>query len=245
MLIEAPILAAQEVTQGKVATEPGVPIPIKPAPIKHAPTDPVPSLSLPPLSSNEDEALAQIGPHALIHAVEVMRELLDQDAVAAVFSNAQIDAVPTGDAMVSEVDALRLHRWLAAREPFACFEIAGEAAKRTGDYIIAHRIPKLAARVLKILPARLAAPLLMRAISRHAWTFVGAGRFTFTGGWRFRIDRRAAGDATLPAQSLFHWYAGVFERLYQRLIAPDCHCEVRGCDEAELEMCDYLITRSR
>jgi divinyl protochlorophyllide a 8-vinyl-reductase len=144
----------------------------------------------------------------------------------AVLSDAQIAAVPTGDHMISEIAALRVHRWLALREPVACFAIAEEAAQRTADYIIANRIPAPAVWLLQRLPARLSAPLLMQAIRRHAWTFVGAGKFIPHGAWAFTIDRSGADDPLMPPDSLFHWYAAVFERLYQRLVAPQSRCRL-------------------
>jgi len=169
---------------------------------------------------------AVIGPHAVIHAVAVMRERLSAQVCDAVLSDAQIAAVPTGDHMISEIAALRVHRWLALREPVACFAIAEEAAQRTADYIIANRIPAPAVWFLQRLPARLSAPLLMQAIRRHAWTFVGAGKFIPHGAWAFTIDRSGADDPLMPPDSLFHWYAAVFERLYQRLVAPQSRCRL-------------------
>ena len=50
-------------------------------------------------------------------------------------------------------------------------------APRTGDYLLAHRIPKPVQALLKRLPAPLAARVLLAAITRHAWTFAGSGRF--------------------------------------------------------------------
>lgn len=169
-------------------------------------------------------APALVGPHAVIHAVAAMRERLGDREADAILANAQIGAIPTGEAMIPERDALRLHRWLAMREPIECFAIAEEAGARTADYIIANRIPAPAVWLLRLLPARLAAPLLMRAIRQHAWTFVGAGRFTPEGAWAFEIDRGAADDPVLVPDSLFHWYASVFQRLYRRLVAPRCRC---------------------
>jgi divinyl protochlorophyllide a 8-vinyl-reductase len=80
--------------------------------------------------------------------------------------------------------------------------------------------------LLRHLPAAAAAPLLMAAIRKHAWTFIGAGEFAAEGGWCFTIDRTNADDAVLPPDSLFHWYAAVFTRLYRALVAGDCTCRV-------------------
>ena len=52
-----------------------------------------------------------------------------------------------------------------------------EAGSRTGDYLLANRIPVWARAILKALPAAVSSRLLARAIAAHAWTFVGSGRF--------------------------------------------------------------------
>lgn len=171
-----------------------------------------------------DDAL--IGPNAVLQAVAVMHERLGPAETQAILTDARIAALPSGEHMIREVEALRLHRWLALHDPVGSFVIAEEAGARTADYIIAHRIPKAAVWLLRRLPASIAAPLLMTAIRKHAWTFIGAGVFTAHGGWRFTIDRSDAGDPVLPPDSLFVWYAAVFTRLYRALVADNCRCRV-------------------
>ncbi len=173
-----------------------------------------------------DDAPAMIGPHAVIHAVIAMRERLGEQETNAILANSQIAQIPTGDAMIPEMDVLRLHRWLSLREPLDCFVITQEAARRTADYIIANRIPSMAVRLLQALPPALSGALLMRAIRQHAWTFIGAGRIRFSSAWEFEIDRSGADDPILLPESLLQWYAGVFEGLYRRLVSPGCRCEL-------------------
>ena len=155
-----------------------------------------------------------------------MEERLGATETAAILADAQITRLPSGDHMIPEADALRLHRWLALHDPMGAFVIAEESGARTADYIIANRIPRAACWLLRHLPAWAAAPLLMAAIRKHAWTFVGAGAFTAADGWHFAIDRSAADDSLPPPGSLFHWYAAVFTRLFRRLVAADCTCRM-------------------
>jgi divinyl protochlorophyllide a 8-vinyl-reductase len=169
---------------------------------------------------------ALIGPNAVLQAVAVMEERLGHAETAAILADAQITRLPSGTHMIPEVEALRLHRWLALHDPLGAFVIAEESGARTADYIMANRIPRAATMLLRHLPASLAAPLLMAAIRKHAWTFIGAGDFAADGAWRFAIDRSAAGDTIPPPDSLFAWYAAVFTRLYRALVAPDCTCRV-------------------
>ncbi len=186
---------------------------------------------------------ALIGPNAVLQTVAAMHERLGADETRAILDDAQIAALPSGECMIPEVHALRLHRWLALHDPIGSFDIAEESGARTADYIIAHRIPPAAAWLLRHLPASLAAPLLMAAIRKHAWTFIGAGHFTAHGGWRFSIDRSRADDAILPPESLFHWYAAVFARLYQQLVADDCTCRMVGGPAMEVAARQYCLER--
>lgn len=195
------------------------------------------SIEAPPRAS------ALIGPNAVLQTVAAMEERLGQAETRAILDDAQIAVLPTGQHMIPEVEALRLHRWLALHQPLGSFAIAEDAGARTADYIIAHRIPKPAMWVLRCLPARLAAPLLMMAIRKHAWTFIGAGAFSAAGSWAFTIDRSEAGDLVLPPGSLFHWYAAVFTRLYRVAVAPDCTCRVIGALPSRPLARSFAITR--
>lgn len=170
------------------------------------------------------DGVALIGPNAVLQTVWAMERHLGKAAAREVLEVAGIDPLPSGDAMIAEVHALRLHHALAALHPHEAEAIALEAAAGTADYIIAHRIPKVANWALRHLPAPLAARLLMRAIRSHAWTFIGAGAFTVTGPWHFTIDRSGAGDAGAPPPTLFLWYGAVFARLYSRLVRAQSGC---------------------
>jgi divinyl protochlorophyllide a 8-vinyl-reductase len=187
---------------------------------------------------------ALIGPNAVLQAVAVMEERLGRAETRAVLVDAQIHALPSGEEMILELQALRLHRWLALHEPIGCFTIAEESGSRTADYIIANRIPKAAVWLLRHLPEGLAAPLLMAAIRKHAWTFIGAGVFVPDGAWRFTIDRSGADDSMMPPDSLFVWYAAVFTRLYRQLVASDCTCWMAVPDTLCRAARTYRISRA-
>ena len=186
---------------------------------------------------------ALIGPNAVLQAVAVMEERLGAAETAAILRDAQIDRLPSGEHMIPEIEALRLHRWLTLHDPMGAFVIAEEAGARTADYIIAHRIPRAVCWLLRHVPAMIAAPLLMAAISKHAWTFVGAGAFAPTGAWAFTIDRSAAPDSLPPPDSLFAWYAAVFTRLYRSLVAADCTCRMLEPDRDHIPARAYAIAR--
>ncbi len=187
---------------------------------------------------------ALIGPNAVLQTVAVMEERLGHAETAAILADAQIARLPSGAHMIPEIEALRLHRWLSLHDPMGAFVIAEEAGARTADYVIAHRIPRAAGWLLRHLPARAAAPLLMAAIRKHAWTFVGAGEFAPEGAWAFTIDRSRAGDSLPPPDSLFTWYAAVFARLYRVLVAADCTCCIAEPEADFPPIRAYAITRT-
>ena len=173
-----------------------------------------------------------------------MEERLGHSETAAILADAQITRLPSGTHMIPEADALRLHRWLALHDPVGAFDIAEESGARTADYIIANRIPRAAVWLLRRLPAAAAAPLLMAAIRKHAWTFIGAGDFVAGDAWGFTIDRTAAADSLPPPDSLFAWYAAVFTRLYRQLVAPDCTCWMQPPQQDHRPLRAYAITRA-
>jgi divinyl protochlorophyllide a 8-vinyl-reductase len=137
--------------------------------------------------------------------------------------------------MVPQDEVRRLH--LALREtlgPADAATVAADAGRRTAAYLLAHRIPKPVQALLKRLPASLASRVLLAAISRNAWTFVGSGQFTARAGRPVRLEilhnplcRGVKAEA--PACD---FYAATFQTLFQALVQP--RAEVR---EVECEAC--------
>jgi divinyl protochlorophyllide a 8-vinyl-reductase len=170
-------------------------------------------------------AAPRVGPNAIIRVAEALAEEHGEAVARAVFGAAGLSGWldhPPG-AMVPEADVAALHRALIAglSEPEAR-GIAASAGRRTAAYLLANRIPRLVQMILVLLPTRLAARLLLRAIGKHAWTFVGSGSFavepgrpvivTITGG-----PMRLAGPA---AAGIAAYYAATFEALFRALVHP-------------------------
>lgn len=169
---------------------------------------------------------ALIGPNAVLQMAAAMDRRLGRESREIIMRAAGIAIMPSGRDMIPERDAMRLHQALLALAPRHAREIAREAGIGTADYIIANRIPAPARWLLRLLPARLAAPLLMAAIRKHAWTFVGEGAFSAETPWSFSIDRGGLSEAS-PPPTAYVWYAAVFSRLYQVLVSRRCEC--RDC----------------
>ena len=183
-------------------------------------------------------AHGRIGPNAVIRLAEALREQEGEAATVAVFERAGLAAYlgTPPSAMVRETDVAALHRALQ-RELGArrARRIARLAGGKTGDYLLAHRIPRAVQRVLRIAPAPLAGRVLLAAIGRNAWTFCGSGRFRAAAGVPVRVTiagNPLCGDVDGEATAC-DFYAGTFERLFRALVhdgavVDETHCEGRG-----------------
>ena len=191
-------------------------------------------------------AAARIGPNAITRVAEVLPGVIGSAAAWALFERAGLEhhlrRLPEG--MVDETEVTRLHAELRASLGGAgAAEVARRAGWLTADYLLAHRIPRLAQAALKWLPAPLAARLLLAAIARHAWTFAGSGHFSAQAGrpcvLTIRDNPLCRGlQADTP---VCDFYAATFERLFRVLVhrqarVRECACEARGDAECRFEV---------
>jgi divinyl protochlorophyllide a 8-vinyl-reductase len=124
-------------------------------------------------------------------------------------------APPAG--MIDEAIPARLFEALWQEfPPEAAARIARDAGRRTGAYVLKNRIPAVARLLLRALPPRLAAPLLLKAIERNAWTFAGSGTCRTTSGDP-AVVTIAANPLAMPGGA---WHVGVFEALFGALVNP-------------------------
>lgn len=161
---------------------------------------------------------ARIGPNAVIQLRHALHAEGGDVLARDVFRRAGVEewlTTPPAE-MVSEADVARLYAVLYAHlERPQAARVATDAGQRTADYILAHRIPSFAQAVLKALPSRLAAPLLLKAIAANAWTFVGSGAVRVAARPRPTIDIT---DNPIRTPDCV-WHASVFARLFTTLVA--------------------------
>ncbi len=183
-------------------------------------------------------APGRIGPNAVIRLAEALRAVEGAGALERVFRGgpfADCEAHPPGD-MVDEGEVRRLHGDLHQTVGDARARTIGWiAGQKTGDYLLAHRIPPLAQALMRGLPAVAAAPILCAAIRRNAWTFAGSGRLSIRGGRPLvlEIEDCPLCRDTVSAAPWCDFYAGTFERLFSRLVHPaaravETHCQAMG-----------------
>lgn len=188
--------------------------------------------------------VARIGPNALTRVAEALAERHGADAVAAVHAaaglTALLDEPPTR--MVDENAVIALHRAVRARYPRdeaeALFTRAGEL---TGEYLLAARIPRPFAALLRHLPATLAARLLLVAVSRHAWTFAGSGDFRVLRGQPPSFEL-----ADCPLCRDLHtdtpacaYYGATFGVLFRALVHPRSEIEETACRARGDALCRF------
>jgi divinyl protochlorophyllide a 8-vinyl-reductase len=160
--------------------------------------------------------VGRIGPNAIIRVAEVLTARFGSNGTWALFEHAGLVRhlrQPPGQ-MVEEAEVRALHGALRERlGATAAREVAAAAGRATANYLLAHRIPKPVQRLLRVLPAPLAARVLLAAITRNAWTDTPACDF----------------------------YAATFERLFQVLVhrraaVREVACEACGDDACRFEI---------
>lgn len=190
---------------------------------------------------------ARIGPNALTRTLEAVIALEGQQGAARVFGAAglsrYLEQPPTG--MVPEGDVTALYR--AVRDQLGedrARSVGWIAGRRTADYLLAHRIPRAAQRVLRLLPAPLSARVLCAVIARHAWTFAGSGRMACRHGHGVRIVIESCPlcRATIADAPVCDYFAGTFERLFGALVQAEARARETACAATGAPSCTFVVT---
>ncbi len=192
------------------------------------------------------QTIARIGPNAIIQLGEALTAAHGRDAYLTLLNDAGLatyaETPPTS--MVDERDVIALHNALWRSYPAEDAEaLAFDAGVRTGDYVLANRMPGVAKAILEPLPARLAAPLLLRAIAKHAWTFAGSGACRFEAGKPVLIEiagcplcRGHSGERPRGA-----YYVGTFSQLFERLVDRRTQVKETACQAMGDPACRFAI----
>ncbi len=183
---------------------------------------------------------ARIGPNAVIQTAGAIGALLGDVEARRIFACAglsdYLDEPPAG--MIDEREAIRLFAALSrCLAPDVSTRVLAEAGSRTGNYILAHRIPRAAQRLLVVLPDLVASRLLLSAIERHAWTFAGSGRVRTERGRNLAIV--IAGNPLAVAGC--PWHTAVFERLFRTLVSGRVGVRQVACCASGASACRFEI----
>jgi len=187
---------------------------------------------------------ARIDPNAILQLVPVLDQAIGNRARQGLFVEAGVPLPPPDAGMLPEAQVIRLHQsvwfWLPSLAP----DMLRQAGLATGDYILANRIPALAQRVIRLMPAPLAARVLAKAIAKHAWTFAGSGQFTVEHFAPLTVSIRQNPLATGTTHASCHWHAAVFERLFSTLVWPAVTVRETCCCASGDALCRFTIVRA-
>ncbi len=190
----------------------------------------------------ESSPIAQIGPNAVSRALEAVHERFGPLAEGALRERVGLpDHFP--DHLVPETWFVDLVQDLRGHfPPGQVGWVLAEAGERTGRYVTANRIPAPFRALLRMLPPRLALPILLDAFGRHAWTFAGSGRFRVEGRYPRSIVLEDAPTCRIPgpAYGSGTYYESAFQTLLS-LAAPgirvrEVECTNRGHSACRFEL---------
>jgi divinyl protochlorophyllide a 8-vinyl-reductase len=186
----------------------------------------------------------RIGPNAITRVAEVLRTRCGEATTAVLFGRAGLllYLAHPPEQMVEEAEVARLHHVLRdSLDADAARAVVFEAGTRTGDYLLAHRIPRAAQVLLKCLPAPLAVRILLKAIRAHAWTFAGSGAFRARAGHPVVLsithNPMCVGESL--AEPGCDFYIATFERLFRVLVHPDVRAVQTHCEACGDAMCRF------
>ena len=192
---------------------------------------------IPNLSS---EPRACIGPNAVLQLEQALLEAGGPDLAWRIFEAAGyahlLEHRP--DAMIDEAIPRALFDVLFnTLSPLRARAIVDRAGRLTGQYILKNRIPGFARVILTLLPPRMAAPLLLKAIEQHAWTFAGSGQCRTQAGPNPQISIQH-NPLAMPECV---WHSQVLQTLFQTLVSPHAQIRHRCCEHAGDEICRFDI----
>lgn len=188
-----------------------------------------------------------IGPNAIIRVAETLRDVMGEEATRLIFARAHLEphlaSLPTSMVPEQDVGALQTALFDEFEETDAR-KIAFEAGLRTGDYLLANRIPKPAQAVLKVLPPSLASRILLGTIKKHSWTFAGTGAFGVTKGRPVVVSIKSCPlcRGRHGANPQCDYYAGTFQRLFEVLVSRHTSVREVTCEATGGPSCAFEIS---
>ncbi len=182
-----------------------------------------------------------VGPNAVLQLQAPLRAAGGDPLLDDVFRRAGVrhylETPPL--AMVPQEEARRLFG--AVREflgPETGDAVLREAGAGTAAYVMANRIPGFARAVLRLLPPRPAARLLLAAIQQHAWTFAGSGACSVRLAEKTAILEIQHNPLATPGCA---WHAGVLETMFWRLVSQNATLRHTACEARTGDCCRFEV----
>lgn len=189
-------------------------------------------------------AAGRIGPNAILQTVAVVSDRWGQALAARILEGTpwRLDHLPGHMVREDEVRTVTdgVRRALGAVQAAQVLE---EAGQRTADYLLRHRIPRLAQWIIRAAPPPIGIRFLLAAISRNRWTFAGSAEVALTTTPRPAVSFRGCPlcvglHASGPA---CHFYAATFRGLFRALVSPRATVTETACQAAGDSCCRFEI----
>lgn len=188
----------------------------------------------------------RIGPNAIIQVASALQDRFGRSLAEPLLARATgYTMAQMPSEMIDEREAQSLVRALVDEVgPWLATSVLREGGHRTGDYLLANRIPKVAQWIMRLAPRRMGLALLLRAMSSNAWTFAGSGTF--------RVEQTGCipelvFEQCTMCRDMHHdrpmcdFYAGTFERLIQALVARHASVTESECMAQGGAVCRFTL----
>ena len=181
----------------------------------------------------------KIGPNAVIQLGHVVRGMLGPAAATDLYRAAAISSLldDPPEKMVDEQVPAVLFQTLWQMFPDQAPMLAADAGRRTADYVVANRIPRMARHIFALSPRQIGTWLLLKAIARNAWTFVGSGKCETQFGHPCLISIT---DNPLKTPDCI-WHTAVFERLFDQLVASGARVLHTAHQGQDARICTFEV----
>lgn len=188
-------------------------------------------------------AEARIGPNAVLQTRRALKELEGEQQLQTIDTAVGLPS-PFPEGMIPERWFLSYVTELRRALPPARAEaVLSRSGRYTADYVRTNRIPSAFRGLLRLLPARLALPLLLMAFRRHAWTFAGGGTFRVEGPHPGTIC--LVGCPTCRVSTAFSHGGSYYEAAFEGLLAlatPRARVRELDCIGHGAHCCHFQIT---
>jgi divinyl protochlorophyllide a 8-vinyl-reductase len=191
--------------------------------------------------------MGRIGPNAIIQVDHALQRWGGAELAERIFGQAQLlhYRLQPPQRMVDEAEVVRLHQLMARELGSEAVAVARDAGTATARYLLANRIPRPMQKALKLLPARAALEVLLRAIARHAWTFVGSGEFSVVRsaqGIELQVQHNPLCRGLQADTPACDYFAACFETLFKTLVHSHARVRETACEACGDDACRFLVT---
>lgn len=198
-------------------------------------------------SGSAGAVIARIGPNTIIQLAQVLRDRHGETVASRLLVGSTgygLSTLPS--TMVDEREAQAFVRTVMealGERPAA--DLLRDAGRRTADYLMANRIPRLAQWLIRRLPRRAGLSLLLKAMQANAWTFAGSGTFTVVttpAGAELGFHACAMCRDMHTDGPVCDFYAGTFEHLIRTLVTRDATVREVECIATGGHRCRFEVT---